>query len=200
MNVAEAMDSAGVEYVTLGCVNWPQEFPYKPNVQVRVAHNNSSLLLDYYVSEETVRAVADSDNGKVWEDSCVEFFFKDEDSDNYFNIECNCAGTLLIAEGENRNSRHHLPLEELRRVSRYSSLGREPFDEKNAPENWHLSLVIPKDIVGIRNGNLGMKRYFMNIYKCGDALKTPHFVSLYPIATPSPDFHRPEFFGEVSFE
>lgn len=199
-DVASAMDNAGIEYVTLGCVNWPREYPYKPEVCVRAAHTDSSLLLDYSVSEETVRATAKSDNGNVWEDSCVEFFIKDADSDKYFNIECNCAGTLLIAEGEDRNDRSHMPVEKLKAVSRWSSLGNVPFEEMKAPESWHLSLVIPKEIIGINNESLGMKRYLANIYKCGDALKTPHFVSLHPIATPSPDFHRPEFFGEISFE
>ena len=152
-DVAQAMDNAGIEYQTLGYVNWEREYPYKPDVRVRVAHTDSSLLLDYSVSEETVRAVAYADYGNVWEDSCVEFFVKADDSDNYFNIECNCAGTLLIAEGENRNNRRHLPVEKLQAVSRWSSLGREPFDEKGAPERWHLSLVIPKELIGISNAS-----------------------------------------------
>ncbi len=63
-----------------------------------------------------------------------------------------------------------------------------------------MSLVIPKDIIGLGNESLNEKGHLVNVYKCGDALKTPHFVSLYPIETPSPDFHRPEFFRELSFE
>lgn len=34
-----------------------------------------------------------------------------------------------------------------------------------------------------------------NFYKCGDKTAKPHYVSWSPIATPSPDFHRPEYFG-----
>jgi hypothetical protein len=38
-----------------------------------------------------------------------------------------------------------------------------------------------------------------NFYKCGDKTSVPHFLSWNPIILPSPDFHRPDFFGEFSF-
>ena len=34
-----------------------------------------------------------------------------------------------------------------------------------------------------------------NVYKCGDMLPHPHFLSFFPIHLPKPDFHRPDFFG-----
>ena len=40
----------------------------------------------------------------------------------------------------------------------------------------------------------------MNLYKCGYNLSHPHFLSWRPIRTEKPYFHRPEFFGEVTFE
>ena len=40
----------------------------------------------------------------------------------------------------------------------------------------------------------------MNLYKCGDSLARPHYLSWQPVATPHPDFHRPEFFKPVLFE
>ena len=39
-----------------------------------------------------------------------------------------------------------------------------------------------------------------NVYKCGDMLPHPHFLSFFPINLPKPDFHRPDFFGDVVFE
>ena len=39
-----------------------------------------------------------------------------------------------------------------------------------------------------------------NVYKCGDMLPHPHFLSFFPIDLPKPDFHRPDFFGSVEFE
>lgn len=198
--VAEAMDAASIPFVEIGNVNWHSEYPYRPEVKIRLAYVGSDLLLNYRVKEKSVRAVAESDNGPVWEDSCVEFFVKDEENSKYFNVECNCAGTLLIAEGEGRNDRKHLPLEALATVDRYSSLGREPFEEKDAPEEWEVSLIVPMTLLGMDPVEVKGKRYKANFYKCGDKLTTPHFISWQPITTAAPDFHRPEFFAPVSFE
>jgi len=39
----------------------------------------------------------------------------------------------------------------------------------------------------------------VNLYKCGDKLSQPHFLSWKPIAAPKPDFHLPEFFEQIKF-
>jgi hypothetical protein len=39
-----------------------------------------------------------------------------------------------------------------------------------------------------------------NFFKCGDETLEPHFVTWNPVKTTSPDYYRPEFFGEVLFE
>ena len=38
-----------------------------------------------------------------------------------------------------------------------------------------------------------------NFYKCGDQQVVPHYLSWAPITTENPDFHRPEYFGELNF-
>ncbi|MCK7480493.1 MAG: carbohydrate-binding family 9-like protein [Candidatus Moduliflexus flocculans] len=38
-----------------------------------------------------------------------------------------------------------------------------------------------------------------NFYKCGDETEFPHYGAWSPVETPAPDFHRPEFFGEIVF-
>ncbi len=43
------------------------------------------------------------------------------------------------------------------------------------------------------------KRIPANFYKCGDKLRTPHFLSWNKIEIEKPDFHRPDFFGELHF-
>ncbi len=39
-----------------------------------------------------------------------------------------------------------------------------------------------------------------NVYKCGDNLSKPHFLSWNPIHHPTPNFHLPEFFGTLELE
>ena len=193
-----ALDNAGIDFRPIDCVNWKESYPFRPDAAFRIAHTGDSIVLQFRVSEPTVRAAATADNGRVWEDSCVEFFMQIPGADGYFNMECNCAGTLLVAYGPDKNRRTHLPAEELLKVDRHATLGREPFGEKPAPEVWEVSLVLPSALFGADNLT-GMKPRG-NFYKCGDLLATPHFLSWNPVGTPAPDFHRPEFFGEICFQ
>jgi hypothetical protein len=39
-----------------------------------------------------------------------------------------------------------------------------------------------------------------NFYKCGDETAVAHYVTWNPIKTVNPDYHRPEYFGKVTFE
>ena len=63
--------------------------------------------------------------------------------------------------------------------------------------NWRVILLIPFELMGLDPGNLPASLRG-NIYKCGDKTAHPHFLSWAPVGTPSPDFHRPEYFGEFS--
>ena len=179
---------------------WKKDFPYQPSVSVSIAQTGANLLLHYRVREEEVRAVAAADNGRVWEDSCCEFFCKFDDT-GYYNIECNAAGTLLMGWGPQREGRELAPSEVLATVSRQSSLGRTPFEAQPAPDVWELQLSIP--VTAFWHHRLttfrGL-RLSANIYKCGDQLTRPHFLTLFPIPIDHPDFHRPDFFQEIILE
>jgi hypothetical protein len=39
-----------------------------------------------------------------------------------------------------------------------------------------------------------------NFYKCGDELSQPHYLSWNNIKSGKPNFHLPEFFGEINFK
>lgn len=186
---------------TLDVANWNNEFPYKPQVDFAIAHNGESIIIEYRVAESHVRAMATEPNGSVWLDSCVEMFITFDDS-VYYNVECNCAGTILMAQGPGREGRTPATAERIGRIDRVSSIDTAaPFDTKEAPAEWRVSMVVPinvftaNDIKSLR----GMKAR-ANFYKCGDMLPAPHFLSLFPVGSPNPNFHLPEFFGEVSFE
>ena len=38
-----------------------------------------------------------------------------------------------------------------------------------------------------------------NVYKCGDRTVRPHYLSWNPVASDTPDFHRPQDFGVLDF-
>ena len=57
-------------------VNWPDTFPYAPFCAGRIARTEDSLLVDFRVSGLDLRALNAEDNGRQWEDSCVEVFLE----------------------------------------------------------------------------------------------------------------------------
>ncbi len=65
---------------------------------------------------------------------------------------------------------------------------------------WSLMLKIPATALFRHDFSSwsGMK-VRMNLYKCGDNLSKPHFLSWQPIDMPQPNFHVPQFFGEAEF-
>lgn len=194
------LDSLHIPAVPIDTVNW-SHFPYAPEVAVRMVTTRKGLLIHYHVTEQTVAAVAEIDNGKVWEDSCVEFFSIPANDGIYYNMECNCAGTLLVGAGKNREGRLRAPLEVLEKVERWSSLGCEPFKEKQGPFTWDVVLSVPYTTFFLHNiTTLEGETIRGNFYKCGDKLQQPHFLSWNPIKLPKPNFHCPDFFGILHFE
>jgi len=176
-------------------VNW-KAYSYKPSVNFYLAHDNLHLFILYKVSEENIRAKFVKDNDAVWEDSCVEGFFSRNISEGYFNVEVNCIGTALVGYGKGRNNRTHLGEDQLNKIKRASSLGKEIIGKDNVSGDWWLQLAIPLEILGVTKG----QTISANFYKCGDECKVPHFLSWQPISTPRPDFHQPAFFAELILE
>ena len=209
-DIPAAIQAAGIAYTEAAHVNWPEAYPYKPMMEFAAAHTGDALLLHYRVEEQSVRAVARGDHEHIWEDSCAEFFIAfspdacpgtPQTGGLYYNIECNCTGKLLVAAGEGRNGRIPAPAETMQAVSRWASLGTEPFDTRSEPTRWELALRLPAATFFMQGpGSLGGLTATGNVYKCGDCLPVPHFISWSPIRTESPDFHRPDFFGQMIFE
>lgn len=185
------------------CLNWPEAYPYKPEVSFRVWHDSASFHIEFKVREETTKAEQSVPGGPVYEDSCVECFIqpRPETDPRYYNFEWNAAGHLAMACRTGRNDPEDAPLDVIASVKAEPSLGSEPFGEKTVDEPWTLHVAIPASALfnsGIEKWD-GLKCR-MNFYKCGDGLKTMHFLTWAPIDTTSPDYHRPEFFRDVQFE
>ena len=79
--------------------------------------------------------------------------------------------------------------------------GSEPFEERVGENKWSLMLGLPTSIMHQHKveswDGLQLK---VNLYKCGDNLSKPHFLSWQPIALPQPCFHCPEFFTAIELE
>ncbi len=199
-DIPALLDGEHIPYQPIWTVNW-QEYPYVPEVVFRIVHTGTAILLHFRVTEESVRARYGEDNGKVWTDSCVEFFSLPAADGIYYNLECNCIGTVLLAAGAGRKSREPAPAAITGQIKRWASLGNRPFEERVGTCTWEVALLVPcAAFFKHEIEDLSGKCMRGNFYKCGDELQTPHFLSWNPIRTVTPDFHRPEFFGSLEFE
>lgn len=195
--ISAALEKQAINH-PISVINWLQ-FPYKPVVHFRIAHSGSHIFLKFHVREKAVRAVETRINGEVYKDSCVEFFIS-FDGNNYYNFEFSCIGTPHVAWGEGRHNRQRLPEETIRNIKVDSTLGNQPFDTKTGDFSWELTAIIPVEAFihnqGLQLSGLQAKA---NFYKCGDGLPEPHFVTWNPVGTVQPDYHRPEYFGQLEF-
>ena len=200
--VVDLLDRNGVEWHSVGCNNWPEDYPYSPKAEFRIAFTSDAFLLNYRVVEETVRAQYGEDNEQVWTDSCMEFFLSpDKDSDVYYNLETNCIATVLLGVRGGDVEKSHASKQLLATIKRWSSLGRVPFEQHVAEGEWQTAFVVPfevywhHDLQSLMEENRCVMR--ANFYKCGDLLPKPHFLSWSPIDYEKPNFHLPRFFGEI---
>lgn len=197
--LSDLLDKEGIEFHAIDEINW-EDYPYCPSVRFRIAYTTDAILLNYQVEEDSARAKYSEDNGSVWTDACAEFFIIPADDGVYYNIESNCIGTVLVGAGKERYNREHAAPEIMKRIQRWSSLGHSTF-ETCGHTRWELSLILPYSVFFQSEvKTLDGKTVRANFYKCGDELKTPHFVSWNPIEVPQPDFHCPDFFGQLLFE
>jgi hypothetical protein len=136
----------------------------------------------------------------------VEFFFtpSTDVSQGYFNVEMNCGGTTLFcfqtARGKNVVE---IPESEYRKITRAHQLPSIVDPEIATPVTWTVEYRLPIEI---------LKKYCRvvapaagvvwraNFYKCGDETSHPHWLTWSPVNFPTPDFHRPEFFGDLKFQ
>lgn len=184
----------------LDCVNWPEDFPYRPETLFDLSHSGDEMHLHFAVREDAVRAVLSSDRDHVCEDSCAEFFFAPFEDGLYYNIECSCIGTLSICCGRGRSDRQELPLRAYESVRRRSTLGSAPLGLIDHPLEWELWLDIPASVFTFHDiKSFSGLHSSGNFYKCGDKLPVPHYLTWAPVRTPKPDFHRPEFFDTINF-
>lgn len=192
--------------------------------QALMAHDGTNLYLQYQVLEPEIRCIHDKDQAPVYQDSCVELFISP--GGNYRNFEFNAIGSCLHYIGPDRHNRRPLPPEVVGRILRIPSRGARAQHQHpgDGPHRWSLLVMIPGDVLGLDPGtgtvprssepasadsvpptgepapNLSGTTWRGNLYKCGDSLEQPHYLSWSAIDTPKPDFHVPEFFGIIDFQ
>lgn len=198
-SAADILEELGKQE-TIEVLNWVKEYPYRPITLFNIALSSDSIFIKFSVRGTMLRAIYSNDQDPVHEDSCVEFFCMPIGSETYANFEFNCIGTCSASTRKGRNENViAFSTVEMQTIERYPSIGRRAFNEMEGMFEWELTVKIPFKLIGIDPANLPDK-ILGNFYKCADGTDSPHFVSWNHIQTEKPDFHRPEFFGELVFE
>lgn len=181
----KAWDTA--EKAVVALINW-KEYTYKPEMTVRILYSEHGLHIKLTTDDDPIVARKRRQNEQVCEDSCMEFFFRPNEEDpHYFNFEFNPFGTMYMSVRTSRSDFYY-PAEDKKYFGVRSEVGEK---------EWSLIFTVPFEFIDRELGG-HTKRMYGNLYKCGGDKK--HYLSYYPINTESPDFHRPEFFGEFELD
>ena len=167
---------------------------YKPDVNFQLSVQEDAFHLHIQAHESNPKRVETKHLNYVHLDSCVEWFanFAPELTPKYFNFEFNANGVVHAAFGKDRFERTLLDLEDVQAMNICSNI---------ATDSWFIEFDVPfsllqKYIPGFEYQEGLVIR--SNFHKCGDETEYPHFGLWNPIDVPEPDFHRPEFFGEIT--
>lgn len=167
---------------------------YKPDVNFQLSVAEEAFHLHIVAHEKDPKRVETEHLHYVHPDSCVEWFaiFAPEQNDKYFNFELNANGVMYVAFGKDRFTRTLLELDDIYAMDIQSNIGEE---------NWTIDFKVPFTLIQKYIPGFEYKegtKILSNFYKCGDKTEFPHFGVWNPVNLPKPDFHRPEFFGEIT--
>lgn len=143
--------------------------------------------------ENEVRAEYHNPDEAVYQDSCMECFlnFYPEDSGVYLNFEVNANGVMLCQMGEDKCHRTFI---------REMGYQQPEVRVDKTKEYWEIEYVIPLTLIENIYGKCEFPVSHTikgNFYKCGDLTHTPHYGCWNPIEFAKPNFHLPEFFGNI---
>lgn len=143
--------------------------------------------------EESVRAEYTQNDSPVYEDSCMECFlqFFPEKTSMYLNFEVNANGALLCQMGTGKNDRVYL---------REKGISVPKIDVKKEKEFWEIRYLISLELLKAVYGEADFvqgQKIRGNFYKCGDKTEVPHYGCWSFISNENPNFHLPEYFGEI---
>ena len=161
-------------------------------MEQRLCYDAGALYVYQHAWETDIRAEYSAPLSPVHEDSCMEFFFSPTGDGRYVNFEINPNACMELGFGPNRHDRvrlcHKAELETFRPVCRRADGG------------WTAEYRIPLPFLRILWPEISLRSgvsFRANCYKCGDKTPRPHFLAWNFVETPAPDFHRPEYFGEM---
>ncbi|MBR5286059.1 MAG: hypothetical protein IKU30_04095 [Clostridia bacterium] len=193
IRVEKDIDFSRAEKAMISTYKWTEG--YAPEAFAELIYvEDKGFALRMTAKESNPLAVNTEYNQPVYEDSCLEFFvrFNPEDP-KYMNFEMNSNGAFLSAVRVDRSNK--TPIHTLAEIPVVKATKGET--------EWTVEVFFTLDFIGKLFGKTEFSRGEVikgNFYKCGDKTEIPHFGMWAPIDSEKPNFHQPQFFGEMEIE
>ncbi len=184
------------ELFSIDCYPWGKQYTPKTTGSLILIENEGFLLrMTCQESHPTTQYHQNSD--PVHKDSCMEAFlnFYPESNKGYINFEINANGAIKCSIGPQRNSSEHP-----RFYFEQEGISTPKPKVTIRETEWELSLWIPLSFIKTAYGRDDFhpgQVLLGNFHKCGEETPIPHFGTLFPVSSDSPDFHRPQDFGKL---
>ena len=178
-----------VPALSIDKVLWTEDAGIRAEGQL--CYDDDNLYVHMRALERNIRAEYSEPLSPVCNDSCLEFFFRIEGEENYFNFEINPNGCMCIQYGKEK------------RFDIVRENGREYFgvSVNRTGDGWEVFYRIPLEFIRLFHRDFSFDRNIMaNMYKCGNKTLNKHFIAWSEIESEIPNFHLPEFFRKMSFE
>jgi hypothetical protein len=195
---------AGAERLSIDEYPWYRS-GQKQGTDVALLYDAEALYALFVCEDRHISAAETRPNGNVYLDSCVELFaMPAPDGDGgYFNFEANCCGTAHLGFGPARQGRRLADEPVLRRIRVATSVATPIKSESTRDDGWWLAARLPfaaiSEFAGFPVAPEPQARWRANFYRCGGKTD-PQYACWNTIRWERPDFHRPEFFGELRFQ
>lgn len=159
----------------------------------QLCYSDEGIHVHLQAQEAHIRAEEPIPYGMACQDSCMEFFFCPEENDSrYFNIEMSASGCAYIGVGHNRYDSVRL-LPESGNALKNLRINR-------TADGWEVYYTFSLEFIRIFFPGCELyegKKLRANLYKCGDFTVQEHYIAWNFLDVQTPDYHLPEWFGEM---
>ena len=168
--------------------------PEDAKAWAQICYNEEAMFVHLWANEKEIRREETGLLGEPYHDSCLEFFFSPEGTDQrYFNMEFNSNRCLYLGFGAGLGTATRLIVD----IDAVFS-PKVNFSD----DGWEIFYTVPFSFI---------RRFFpdftvtegktirANCYKCADEMTPGHFLSWNPVNTDPLSFHAPDCFGEMTF-
>jgi hypothetical protein len=180
---------------------------FNPKVQAKMVYDKDNLYVIFKVEDKYVKSITTRNNGPVYRDSAVEFFFASdvENSNLYFNIETNCGGFVLFNHNNptDRSKNIRLTDEDIAKLEIAHSMPATVDPEITNEVTWIMEYKVPLSLLRkyspVTTPAKGVE-WRANFYKIAEITSNPHYITWSKIDSPRPNFHVPANFGRIIFK